>query len=352
MEQVRNDRDRIKFQYEYAQTNLFGCYVHSDSQSSKFPSDDKAIPLFSAAELAPTYHDGANGAVLGCPHYARACKSELTDASFSNSFHTLILLFCSLPVLIGKLRHPSSGRLYTCRLCCAQEREMPMKDQDAPLDRYSVTEVLCMRCGALQPSGVRCVNEKCESNGKPFAKYNCRICNLYDDGPSKNIYHCPFCNVCRQGLGLGIDYRHCMRCNACVSLADDEHHCIPQRLQGSCPICNESMFESTEPLRGLKCGHVMHLSCFGMYVRGQNFTCPLCKKSMEDMTEYFAMLDAAVRMQPMPTAYMATMSNIYCQDCGNTGQVQYHFVGCKCSHCGSYNTREVGRVQDMNQAVS
>ena len=45
-----------------------------------------------------------------------------------------------------------------------------------------------------------------------------------------------------------------MRCNACVSLKD-EHHCIPQRLQGNCPICHESMFESTEPLRGMKCGH-------------------------------------------------------------------------------------------------
>jgi hypothetical protein len=60
--------------------------------------------------------------------------------------------------------------------------------------------------------------------------------------------------------------------------------------------------------------------------------------------DYFAMLDAAVRMQPMPAAYLTTKSNIYCQDCGKTGQVQYHFVGLKCSDCGSYNTREMGRV--------
>lgn len=289
----------------------------SDTPSAKFPSDDKAVPLFSASELAPTYHDGATAAVLGCPHYARSCK----------------------------LRHPSSGRLYTCRLCCEQEREMPMKDQDSPLDRYAVTEVLCMRCGALQPSDDRCVNPKCESRGKPYAKYNCDICNFYDDGPNKSIYHCPFCNVCRSGAGLGIDYRHCMRCNACVSLAESDHHCIPQRLQGNCPICHETMFESTEPLRGLKCGHVMHLSCFGMYMRGHSYTCPLCKKSVEDMGEYFKLLDAAVRMQPMPVAYSDTVSNIYCQDCGKIGKVQYHFVGCKCSNCGSYNTRELGRVE-------
>lgn len=277
--------------------------------------DDGPVPLFSASELAPTYHDGGINHVLGCPHYARSCK----------------------------LRHPSSGRLYTCRLCCEQEREMPMRETDSPLDRYEVTEVMCMRCGALQPANDKCVNPKCDSRGKSFSKYSCGICNFYDDSPHKSIYHCPFCNVCRAGLGLGIDYRHCMRCNACVSLKD-EHNCIPQRLQGNCPICHEDMFDSTEPLRGLKCGHVMHLSCYTMYRRGQNYTCPLCKRSADDMTEYFSLLDSAIRMQPMPPAYAATTSDTYCQDCGKTGNVAYHFVGLKCNHCKSFNTRELQRV--------
>ena len=291
------------------------------AQSFKYSPDTPDVPLFTALELAPTYHDGANGAVLGCPHYARACK----------------------------LRHPKSGRLYTCRLCCDQEREHPLKDQDSPLDRYAVTEVFCMRCSTLQPANDHCINPGCESQEAAFGKYNCKLCNLYDDGPTKHIFHCPFCNTCKIGRGLGIDFRHCMRCNACVSLADDVHHCIPQRLQASCPICHESMFESTEPLKGLKCGHVMHLSCFGMYMRGGAYTCPLCKKSVEDMKEYFSLLDAAVRMQPMPTAYLSTVSNIYCQDCNQNGQVPYHFVGCKCD-CGSYNTRELGRVQDYSHS--
>jgi hypothetical protein len=202
-----------------------------------------------------------------------------------------------------------------------------------------------MKCNALQPAEDRCINSDCESRGKPFAKYFCRICHLYDDG-SRPIFHCPYCNTCRLGLGLGIDFRHCMRCNACVSLADEEHRCIPQKLQGSCPICHESMFQSTDPLRGLKCGHVMHLACFTEYRRGHSYTCPLCMRSMEDMKDYFSLLDTAVRMQPMPTAYLSTMSNIYCQDCTGTGQVQYHFVGQKCSTCGSYNTRELGRVHN------
>ena len=95
-------------------------------------------------------------------------------------------------VCLGKLRHPKSGRLYTCRLCCAQEREMPMKDQDEPLDRYAVTEVMCMKCNTLQPAEDRCLNPSCQSQGKPYAKYFCRICHLYDDR-SRPIFHCPDC---------------------------------------------------------------------------------------------------------------------------------------------------------------
>mmetsp|Transcript_2117 Transcript_2117/g.3255 ORF Transcript_2117/g.3255 Transcript_2117/m.3255 type:complete len:767 (+) Transcript_2117:61-2361(+) len=308
----------------YRKTNNNKVELVWSSESSTCFQLDGTVPRFSASELAPTYHDGAAGAVLGCPHYARAVKK----------------------------RHPESGRLYTCRLCCEQDRERPLKDHDSPLDRYKVTEVLCMRCGALQPADKRCVNPKCESKGKPFARYYCKICNLYDDNPKKKIYHCPFCNVCRSGAGLGIDFRHCMRCNACVSLSssstsssnNENHVCIPHCLQGNCPICHESMFESTKPLRGLKCGHVMHLPCFTLYIRGQTYTCPLCKKSVEDMREYFSQLDAAIWMQPMPAAYSTTMSKIYCQDCSKYCTVQYHFVGCKCIHCGSYNTREVERI--------
>jgi hypothetical protein len=79
-----------------------------ETQSSLTTS---SVPLFSAAELAPTYHDGAAGTELGCPHYSRRCK----------------------------LRHPKSGRLYTCRLCCDQQRELPLRDAEEALDRYAGT---------------------------------------------------------------------------------------------------------------------------------------------------------------------------------------------------------------------
>lgn len=109
--------------------------------------------LFTREELAPTYHvapsggggGAANGAaweggpppvvggepggeggggggggggevVLGCPHYQRACK----------------------------MRAPCCQKLFTCRLCHDQA-------SDHTVDREKVTEMLCMRCGTLQP---------------------------------------------------------------------------------------------------------------------------------------------------------------------------------------------------------
>ena len=45
---------------------------------------------------------------------------------------------------------------------------MPMKDNDSPLNRYAVTEVLCMRCGVLQPADDKCCNPKCDAHGEPY----------------------------------------------------------------------------------------------------------------------------------------------------------------------------------------
>ena len=52
------------------------------AKSSTSPSrlsTDRSVPTFTVAELAPTYHDGVNGSILGCPHYSRACKSMLVS---------------------------------------------------------------------------------------------------------------------------------------------------------------------------------------------------------------------------------------------------------------------------------
>lgn len=109
--------------------------------------------------------------VLGCPHYARACQ----------------------------LVAPCCGRIYTCRQCHDDA-------EDHAMDRYAVERMRCMRCGGEGPVG-----QDCSHCGGRSARYYCAICHLMDDTPGRDIYHCPFCNVCRRGKGLGVDFFHCMQ---------------------------------------------------------------------------------------------------------------------------------------------
>jgi len=256
---------------ENGQNSLVWCCSSPESTDADILS---TIPAFTESELTPTFHFSSTqgGPVLGCKHYARACK----------------------------LRHPATGMLHTCRLCFQDLRESTTTQPPAylhttitdssrlpVLHRNAISEVLCMRCGALQPANEFCINPDCYPK-QPLARYFCSICKLYDDAPSKDIYHCPYCNACRKGKGLGIDFRHCMRCNACVSIDEYEGHaCIPQRLQGNCPICKEELFESTVPLTGMKCGHVMHLSCFNSYLSSCSSSgkikCPLCNMVFDSL---------------------------------------------------------------------
>ncbi len=242
---------------------------------------------------------------LGCRHYRRACK----------------------------LRATCCGRLYSCRLCHDEATG------DHAMDRYAVTEICCMRCGELQPPTSACRNAAC---GGKFSAYYCDICRLYDDDAGKAIYHCPYCNVCRLGKGLGIDFRHCMTCNACVSLAvaPERHKCIEQALQRDCPVCSEPLFTSTTHYKVLSfCGHSMHRECYEAY-RQTAYTCPICKKSMEDMTSHFAGLDLLLQAYPMPPEFASWRSDVLCQDCGEESRdIAYHFLYHKCGGCGSYNTR-------------
>ncbi|CAN0546893.1 unnamed protein product [Ectocarpus sp. 8 AP-2014] len=76
-----------------------------------------------------------------------------------------------------------------------------------------------------------------------------------------------------------------MTCNACVSMNAPSHTCLSKSLESDCPICNNSLFTSTSQVKGLRCGHFMHLACYKFWYR-----CPICRKSMEDMREYFSQM--------------------------------------------------------------
>lgn len=289
-----------------------GAKDHSGSSPSALTAPAVAAPLppphrppsadTEALDRSPSYTPTGE---FGCVHYRRACK----------------------------LRAPCCGRLYPCRLCHDQALT------DHAMDRYAVAEICCMRCGELQPPARTCRNPHCRH---VFSAYYCDICRLYDDDVGKAIYHCPYCNVCRLGKGLGIDFRHCMTCNACVSLAvpPERHKCIEQALQRDCPVCSEPLFTSTTHYKVLSCGHSMHRQCYNAY-RQTAYTCPICKKSMEDMSSHFAGLDLLLQAYPMPPEFATWRSDVLCQDCGEESRnIPYHFLYHKCANgCGSYNTR-------------
>jgi len=101
--------------------------------------------------------------------------------------------------------------------------------------------MMCMYCNTVQPAGQNCVNcERC------LAKYYCDKCKLWDNEPKKSIYHCDDCGICRIGKGLGEDYFHCKKCNACLAISlKGNHKCIERNLESNCPICGEYIFTLT-----------------------------------------------------------------------------------------------------------
>ncbi|KAB2053368.1 hypothetical protein ES319_A12G183300v1 [Gossypium barbadense] len=246
----------------------------------------------------PSYRDPLELA-LGCKHYKRNCK-----------------LFA-----------PCCNQLYTCIHC---HNEVA----DHKLDRKSVTKMMCMKCLVIQPIGFTCSMVSCHNLS--MGKYYCRICKLFDD--ERQIYHCPYCNLCRVGKGLGVDYFHCMNCNACMSRSLSLHVCREKSFEDNCPICHEDFFSSTAPVKALPCGHMMHSACFQDYTC-THYTCPICSKSLGDMQVYFKMLDAFLAEEKIPEEHHDRNQAILCNDCETKGTAPYHWKYHKCSNCGSYNTR-------------
>lgn len=243
----------------------------------------------------PSYRD-EDKSIFGCKHYKQNCK----------------------------LITPCCNQIFTCRRC-----HDDVSDHQA--DRKSITQMMCMKCLVIQPIGSSCVS--CNFS---MAKYYCRICRLFDD--ERVIYHCPFCNLCRLGKGLGIDFFHCMKCNACMSPSLSGHVCREKCLEDVCPICHEDMFTSSNPVKQLDCGHLMHSTCFQEYTR-LHYVCPVCSKSLGDMKVYFAMLDAYLAEEKLPDEYCGQTQAILCNDCGRKGTAPFHWLHHKCTFCGSYNTR-------------
>ncbi|CAK9149304.1 unnamed protein product [Ilex paraguariensis] len=194
-------------------------------------------------ECSPSFCD-IEKQVFGCEHYKRNCK----------------------------LRAACCGKLFTCRFCHDNV-------SDHSMERKATSEMMCMNCLKVQPIGPICSTPSC--NGLSMAKYYCSSCKFFDD--ERTVYHCPFCNLCRLGKGLGVDFFHCMTCNCCLGMKLVDHKCREKGLEANCPICCDFLFTSSATVRALPCGHYMHSACFQAYAC-THYICPICSKSMGDMS--------------------------------------------------------------------
>ncbi|URD72184.1 CHY zinc finger [Musa troglodytarum] len=283
-------------------------YLIQNLMTSCWLAGQQKLPHASTSEdkngdvpgCSPSYRD-LEQQIFGCEHYKRNCK---------------ILAACC-------------KKLFTCRFCHDSI-------SDHTMDRKAVMEMMCMRCLKVQTIGPTCKTDTC--NGFPMAKYFCKFCKFFDD--ERTVYHCPFCNLCRLGKGLGIDFFHCMKCNCCLGMKLVDHKCREKGLESNCPICCDFLFTSSMPVRALPCGHFMHSACFQAYA-SSHYTCPICSKSLGDMTVYFGMLDALLASEQLPEEYGDRCQDILCNDCDKKGLSRFHWLYHKCSFCGSYNTRVI-----------
>ncbi|XP_023734229.1 zinc finger protein BRUTUS-like At1g18910 isoform X1 [Lactuca sativa] len=277
------------------QNLIMSPWINTQRKSDDMDANEEIIP-----GICPSYRD-SDKLVFGCKHYKRNCK---------------LLASCC-------------NKLFSCRRCHDDAT-------DHSMDRKATTMMMCMKCLIIQPVGPTCSTVSC--NGLSMARYYCSICKLFDD--ERQIYHCPYCNLCRVGKGLGLDYFHCMNCNACMSKSLSVHICREKCLEDNCPICHEYIFTSSNPVKSLPCGHIMHSSCFKEYTCS-NYTCPICSKSLGDMQVYFAMLDAMLAEETIPDEYSGRTQDILCNDCEKRGTTSFHWLYHKCPGCGSYNTRVI-----------
>ncbi|KAF9991110.1 hypothetical protein BGZ75_004594 [Mortierella antarctica] len=290
-------------------------------QGSQRASDNQNDGSIEATEddLKKTYHNESKD-YLGCKHYRRGCK----------------------------LKANCCGKWFNCRFCHDDV-------SDHSIVRSETKMMLCMHCKTIQEAA-----QSCSSCNNRMAVYYCDVCKLWNDDPSKNIYHCDDCGICRIGKGLGRDYFHCKKCNVCMNIQlQDNHKCIERNLECDCPICGEYMFTSTSVVIFMPCGHCIHSTCHEDYIK-TSYQCPTCWKALGDMSAYYSKIDSLLAEQTMPPEYANIFSIVLCNDCEVKSEAPYHFLYHKCDKCHGYNTKVLetfkrvsdGQVQVVENATA
>ncbi|XP_064605596.1 RING finger and CHY zinc finger domain-containing protein 1-like isoform X2 [Liolophura sinensis] len=241
---------------------------------------------------------------LGCSHYQRKCS--------------LIANCCK--------------KVYICRVCHDEAENHQM-------NRHEVQEIKCLLCEKQQQ-----VSGTCIECGTQFARYFCRICNLFDD-IDKAQFHCDDCGICR--VGGRQNYFHCSKCDVCLhNELRNAHKCIEKVSHNNCPVCLEDLHTSRIAAHIPPCGHLLHRHCFREMLKTGNYACPLCAESMVDMKGAWDGLDEEIKNTPMPEEYRNYYVIALCRDCHQESRVVFHVLGLKCQHCGSYNTCRTGEFVD------
>jgi len=223
---------------------------------------------------------------------------------------------------------PCCGDIVGCRFCHdaihVDDWKLDPEDTHA-INRHTITEIICKACTTRQPASAKCLT--CDIS---FAAYYCNICHLYDDeGPTKQIYHCDGCGICR--VGGQDNFVHCNKCNMCISKAGTTHNCSGREM-GNCPVCMEDLFSSRGACFWMKCDHCIHVACFNELSK-TTIKCPVCSRSFvekEDLITMNARIDAEIANTPMPEEYADKEVKIYCNDCNEETMVKFHIFGHKC----------------------
>jgi len=142
-------------------------------------------------------------------------------------------------------------------------------------------------------------------------------------------------------IGGRENFFHCYKCRCCYSVVlMNSHPCIEGAMHHDCPVCFEYLFESTNDVTVLPCGHTIHGNCLKEMQDHFQYACPLCSKSVCDMSKVWEKFDMEIAATPMPECYENRRVSILCNDCRVYSQVRYHVVAQKCPNCKSYNTRQ------------
>jgi len=250
-------------------------------------------------------------------------------------------------IMLGKFKNVEEIKLPDCThykklctkfyfTCCNKTYDCCRCHNQAELCKgpIVINNITCSNCQLKQVPSNMCIG--C---AKKFSRSHCEICNIWSE---KNIYHCVKCGLCR--IGSVDKYFHCDNCQCCFKKSSqDAHHCTTiLSTNTQCVLCLETAATTSQyHLTVLQCKHPVHTECLTNALRNNNYKCPLCRKSMINMQYSWSILDQEILLHPLPDEAKRKI-NIICYDCETKSEnVDWHFFGCKCLGCGSYNTSSI-----------